>query len=120
MREVQEELILKTLEATVAYTRAEERKLADMIMKEERVRRTKEGEDASDSSDSAAKGILKAGELATSSDKREGDAMVDNDKKIMEEQEKEERDQRMQEMLRTEKKETDKIASELAKVEADK
>eukprot|EP00972_Heterocapsa_arctica_P029564 4355981-Heterocapsa_arctica.AAC.2 len=88
-------------------------------MKEVRERRT-QGETASDSSDSAAKGILKAGELASSSDQRGGDAMVDNDKKIMDEQEKEERDQRMQEMLRTEKKETDKFASELAKVEADK
>eukprot|EP00972_Heterocapsa_arctica_P007578 1106177-Heterocapsa_arctica.AAC.1 len=118
MKEVQEELILKTLEAKVDYINAQGKKLEGKINKELREHRT-EGATASDSSDSAAKDSSKVGDLASSSDKK-GENVWNNDEKKLEKQEKEERAQRLQEVLKTEKKQTEELASDLEKVEADK
>eukprot|EP00972_Heterocapsa_arctica_P041243 6080673-Heterocapsa_arctica.AAC.1 len=108
MKEVQEELILKTLESKVEFINAQGKKLEAKIRQELKTYRS-EGDTAMDSSDSLDKDIA-AGSLGASSDMK-GEKDVKHDKEKDHKQEKETRAQRLQELLNAEKKQTEEVAT---------
>eukprot|EP00972_Heterocapsa_arctica_P091776 13534457-Heterocapsa_arctica.AAC.1 len=108
MKEVKEELILKTLEAKVENINAQGKKLEARIRQELRTHKP-EGDTALDSSGSMDKDIV-AGSLGTSNDMK-GEKDLKHDKEKDHKQEKETRAQRLQELLNAEKKQTEEVAT---------